>query len=197
MGEEAPTEGEVWVGPSIHLGHYAQQHDTLDPAITPLHFIRTLRPMREQEAVGFLGKFLFTYTQTQSPIGALSGGEKSRLQLARLMLGGENCLLLDEPTNHLDIASTEVLEDALNGYDGTVIAVSHDRYFLDRVCTQIYELADGELTVYGGRLQRVRGGESAPRRAPASATRCGCTEKTATKAADRAPSLIGQHGRGG
>jgi len=150
LGQEAPTEGDVWVGPSIHLGHYAQQHDTLDAAITPLHFIRTLRPMREQEAVGFLGKFLFTYIQVQAPIGALSGGEKSRLQLARLMLGGENCLLLDEPTNHLDIASTEVLEDALSRYDGTVIAISHDRYFLDRICTQIYELADGELTVYAG-----------------------------------------------
>ena len=109
-----------------------------------------LRPMREQEAVGLLGKFLFTYQQTQSPISALSGGEKSRLQLVRLMLGGENCLLLDEPTNHLDIASTEVLEDALNTYDGTVIAVSHDRYFLDRVCTQIFELVDGELTTYAG-----------------------------------------------
>lgn len=150
LGEDVPTEGAVWVGPSIRLGYYAQQHDTLDLAITPLHFIRMLRPMREQEAVGLLGKFLFTYQQTQSPISALSGGEKSRLQLVRLMLGGENCLLLDEPTNHLDIASTEVLEDALNTYDGTVIAVSHDRYFLDRVCTQIFELADGELTTYAG-----------------------------------------------
>ena len=150
LGQDEPTEGEVWRGPTIRLGHYAQQHDTLPHDQTPLHFLRTLRPMREQEAVGLLGKFLFTYAQAQRPIAALSGGEKSRLQLARLMLGGENCLLLDEPTNHLDIASTEILEDALNNFDGTMVTISHDRYFLDRICTHIYELADGDLTIYAG-----------------------------------------------
>ena len=72
------------------------------------------------------------------------------MQLAQLMLSGVNCLLLDEPTNHLDIASTEVLEDALNSFDGTVLAISHDRYFLDRTCNQIFELEDGEITLYQG-----------------------------------------------
>ncbi len=150
LGRDAPTEGEVWIGPSIRLGHYAQQHDVLDPAETPLDCIRVVKPMTAETAMGILGRFLFTYRQATEPIGNLSGGEKSRLQLARLMTGGANCLLLDEPTNHLDIASTEVLEEALNAYDGTVLTISHDRYFLDRICSRIYEIADGDLTEYAG-----------------------------------------------
>ncbi|HEX5501820.1 MAG TPA: ABC-F family ATP-binding cassette domain-containing protein, partial [Thermomicrobiales bacterium] len=150
LGLDAPDEGEVWAGPSIRLGYYAQQHDTLDPAMTPLEAIRALRPWHEHEAMAFLGRFLFTYRQAQDPIARLSGGEKSRLQLARLMIGGANCLLLDEPTNHLDIASTEVLEHALDEFDGTVLTISHDRYFLDRLCTRILDLGDGEVRAYPG-----------------------------------------------
>jgi ATP-binding cassette subfamily F protein 3 len=150
LGEEAPSAGEVWSGPSIHLGQYTQNHETLDPGQTPLDFARGLRPMHEDEAVGLLGRFLFLYRQVREPIASLSGGEKSRLQLLRLMIGGPNCLLLDEPTNHLDIASTEVLEAALDQFDGTVLTISHDRYFLDRVCTRIFELADGEVCEYPG-----------------------------------------------
>ncbi|MDP9372646.1 MAG: ATP-binding cassette domain-containing protein [Chloroflexota bacterium] len=150
LGLEAASGGEVWVGPSIRLGYYAQGHDTLDPHQTPLGLIRGLRPMHEDEAVGLLGRFLFSYRQARDPIARLSGGEKSRLQLARLMLGGANCLLLDEPTNHLDIWAAETLEAALDGYDGTLLTVSHDRYFLDRTCTRILELADGELYEYPG-----------------------------------------------
>jgi ATP-binding cassette subfamily F protein 3 len=147
---ERPSEGEVWAGPSIRLGYYSQQHETLGEAKTPLELIRGMRPMYENDAIGYLGRFLFTYRQALDPISQLSGGEKSRLQLAQLMLSGVNCLLLDEPTNHLDIASTEVLEDALNNFDGTVLAISHDRYFLDRTCTRIFELEEGEITVYQG-----------------------------------------------
>ena len=150
LGLEEPTAGEVWVGPSIRLGYYAQQHETLDPALTPIEFIRDARPMHESDAVALLGHFLFSYRQAQGPIARLSGGEKSRLQLARLMVGGVNCLLLDEPTNHLDIASTEVLEEALNAFDGTVLTISHDRYFLDRLCGRILELEDGEAREYHG-----------------------------------------------
>lgn len=150
LGLDTPTEGEVWIGPSIRIGHYAQQHDVLDPHETPIQCIRTVKPMTEETAMGILGRFLFTYRQATEPIAVLSGGEKSRLQLARLMIGGANCLLLDEPTNHLDIASTEVLEDALNAFDGTLLTISHDRYFLDRTCSRIYEIADGDLTEYPG-----------------------------------------------
>lgn len=147
---EEATEGEVWVGPSIRLGYYSQQHETLEQSKTPLELIRSLRPMYENDAIGYLGRFLFGYRQSLEPISQLSGGEKSRLQLAKLMLSGVNCLLLDEPTNHLDIASTEVLEEALNNFDGTVLAISHDRYFLDRTCSQIIELNSGEMTKYVG-----------------------------------------------
>jgi ATP-binding cassette subfamily F protein 3 len=150
IGQDTPTEGEVWIGPSIRLGHYAQQHDVLNQEETPIQCIRAVKPMTEETAMGILGRFLFNYRQAKEPIAILSGGEKSRLQLARLMIGGANCLLLDEPTNHLDIASTEVMEEALNAFDGTVLTISHDRYFLDRICTRIYEIADGDLTEYPG-----------------------------------------------
>jgi ATP-binding cassette subfamily F protein 3 len=150
LGLESATEGEVWVGPSIRLGYYSQQHETLDQTKTPLELIRSLRPMYENDAIGYLGRFLFSYRQSLEPVARLSGGEKSRLQLASLMLSGVNCLLLDEPTNHLDIASTEVLEEALNNFDGTLLTISHDRYFLDRTCNQILELDGGELVSYLG-----------------------------------------------
>jgi ATP-binding cassette subfamily F protein 3 len=150
LGLEEADQGEVWVGPSIRLGYYSQQHETLDLAKTPIEIMRDLRPMHENEAVGLLGRFLFSYRQAQEPSAKLSGGEKSRLQLARLMHSGVNCLLLDEPTNHLDIASTEVLEAALNQFDGTLLTISHDRYFLDHTCTRILELAEGEIVEYQG-----------------------------------------------
>lgn len=147
---ELASEGEAWVGPSIRIGYYSQLHETLDLTKTPLQLIRDLRPMHENEAIGLLGRFLFSYQQVQEPIAQLSGGEKSRLQLARLMLSGVNCLLLDEPTNHLDIASTEVLEEALANFDGTLLTISHDRYFLDRTCTRTLELENGEIRDYVG-----------------------------------------------
>ncbi|HEX5572020.1 MAG TPA: ABC transporter ATP-binding protein, partial [Ktedonobacterales bacterium] len=94
--------------------------------------------------------FLFSYEQARQPARKLSGGERSRLQLLLLMLGGANLLALDEPTNHLDIESCEALEAALEAYDGTVIAVSHDRYFLDRIADRILEVRDGEVFSYEG-----------------------------------------------
>ncbi len=97
-----------------------------------------------------LGKFLIPYAAATQPIATLSGGEKSRVQLARLMLSGANCLLLDEPTNNLDIASAEVLEAALERFPGTLVVVSHDRYFLDRVVDRVISLDDGDLRVYEG-----------------------------------------------
>ncbi len=145
-----PTDGEVWRGPSIDIGYYAQGHETLDMQATLVETIRAVKPMYEEQAVGFLGKFLFPYQMVQQRVGSLSGGERSRLQLARLMLSGANCLVLDEPTNHLDIASAEVLEGALADYAGTVITISHDRYFLDRIADRIIEVADGDITLYEG-----------------------------------------------
>lgn len=148
LGEMAPDAGTVHLGPTIQVGHYAQEHEDLDGARTPLEEIRLSRPMSEGAALGFLGRFLFDQAMATRPIARLSGGERSRLQMARLMLEAPNFLLLDEPTNHFDIASAEVLEDALSEYGGTVFVVSHDRYFLDTVATRIVELEGGRLWDY-------------------------------------------------
>jgi ATP-binding cassette subfamily F protein 3 len=150
LGEHELDGGEIWIGPSIRTAYYAQEHETLNMAQTPIEALRDLRPMYEGEAVAKLGRFLIPYAAASQPIARLSGGEKSRVQLARLMLSGANCLLLDEPTNNLDIPSAEVLEAALDEFVGTVIVVSHDRYFLDRVVDRVFEIIDGELRVYEG-----------------------------------------------
>jgi ATP-binding cassette, subfamily F, member 3 len=149
-GEIEADRGEVIVGPSVSIGYYAQQHETLDRSQTLIDVIRHAKLCSEGEAVAFLRKFLFTYEQTRQRIDDLSGGERSRLQLALLMLSGANFLLLDEPTNNLDIASAEVLENALANFEGTVLCVSHDRYFLDRIATRIVELDAGCTTDFVG-----------------------------------------------
>lgn len=149
-GQLDPSAGEVWVGPSIDLGLYTQEHQSLESSSTPVEIVRKVKPMYEEQAYGFLGRFLFNYDKSRRPVSTLSGGEKARLQLACLMLSGANCLLLDEPTNNLDIASAEVLEGALADYRGTVIIISHDRYFLDRVVDRIWEIKDGRLREFEG-----------------------------------------------
>jgi len=142
-GVRAPDEGERWVGPSVRIGYLPQGHETEPGDRTPIEFVRDVKPMYEEDAVALLGRFLFRYDQMRQPVGTLSGGERTRLQLCLLMLSGANCLLLDEPTNHLDIDSMEVLEAALESYDGTVIVISHDRYLLDRIPDRIVEVRDG------------------------------------------------------
>ena len=144
-GLSEPTAGERWSGPSVVFGYLAQGHETEPPHLTPIEFVRNAKPMYEDEAVSILGRFLFRYDQMRQPVGTLSGGERTRLQLCLLMLSGANCLLLDEPTNHLDIESMEVLESALEPYDGTVIIISHDRYLLDRIPDRILEVREGAV----------------------------------------------------
>lgn len=150
LGEETPDAGEVKIGPSVKVGHYAQEHETLDFGQTLIDAVRRARPLTEAAAVAFLNRYLFSYRQASQRIGSLSGGERSRLQLALLVLSGANFLLLDEPTNNLDISSAEVLEDSLAEFEGTVLVISHDRYFLDRTVNRIVELAGGRLTQYLG-----------------------------------------------
>jgi ATP-binding cassette subfamily F protein 3 len=150
LGWEEPSGGAVKVGPSVRMGYYAQEHETLDPSRTLIEEVRQVRPMYEGEAVSLLGRFLFPYEMARKPVRDLSGGERSRLQLAKLMLSDANFLLLDEPTNNLDLSSCEVLENALDDFEGTVLVISHDRYFLDRVVDRIVELEEGALTEYLG-----------------------------------------------
>jgi ATP-binding cassette subfamily F protein 3 len=149
-GELVPGEGERKAGPSIRFGHLAQDRRPHDPKATPLELVRRAAPISEGEAVSRLMKFLFDYEQVRRPLDSLSGGEWTRLQLLLLMLEGANCLLLDEPTNHLDIESVEMLEAALESFEGTAIFVSHDRYFLDRMADRIVEVADGAVRSYEG-----------------------------------------------
>ncbi len=150
LGTEQPDLGEIKVGPSTTIAYYAQEHQTLDFDATLGAEIRKHRAMVDRELYGLLGRFLFTPEDARKKITQLSGGEKARVQIAKLMLQGANLLLLDEPTNNLDIASSEILEDALADYDGTVLVISHDRYFLDNVVDRIVELEQGVITEYLG-----------------------------------------------
>jgi len=152
LGELQPVAGDIVVGPSVRVGFYSQEHQTLAGWLerTPLDLIRNMQNSSESNAVNFLLRMAFSYEQTRQPIRTLSGGERSRLQLARVMLRQPNLLLLDEPTNNLDIPSVEVLESALDEFNGTVLIVSHDRYFLDQTVDRVVELRAGELTEYIG-----------------------------------------------
>lgn len=150
LGQETPDAGEIKIGPSVVIGHYAQEHETLDFNQTALDTVRYAGEMSESRATAFLLRYLFTYKQVSQRIGEFSGGERSRLQLALLVLSGANFLLLDEPTNNLDIASAEVLELALEDFVGTALVISHDRYFLDRTVERLLVIEEGRLVEYQG-----------------------------------------------
>ena len=148
--EVAPSSGAVRLGPAVVLGYYAQEQENLPPRLTAIDYIRRLRPYTEQQAISFLGSLQLDRQTGLTPIGNLSGGEKARLQIAGLILGGANFLVLDEPTNNLDLQAIEALEAALEEFTGTILAVSHDRYFLERICTRTLELRDGMLRDFPG-----------------------------------------------
>ena len=144
-GELAPDAGTARLGAGVTLGYYGQEQAELDPRRTPLELIRAAAPMTETEARALLHAYLFAGDDVFTPVGRLSYGERARLVLARLALSGANLLLLDEPTNHLDIPSRERFEAALAQFEGTVLAVLHDRYSLARLATRVVELRDGVL----------------------------------------------------
>ena len=140
----------VRIGPKIKVGYYSQEHETLNPANTLVQEVREAATMTEDQALHTLLKFLFRWEDMHRTVSTLSGGEKSRVQLAKLMVSDVNLLLLDEPTNHLDIFSREQVEEALEGFEGTIVAVSHDRYFLERIVTRIVEVQNPTLKEYDG-----------------------------------------------
>ncbi|MBC6935761.1 MAG: ABC transporter ATP-binding protein [Chloroflexi bacterium] len=152
LGQLEPLDGVVKIGPSARVGYYSQEHQTLAGWLdrAPLDLVRDIKPMSEGDAVAFLLRFLFSYEQVRLPIRGFSGGERSRLQLASIMLQNPNLLLLDEPTNNLDIPSVEVLESVLDDFEGAILAISHDRYFLDRVVDRVAALDAGGLRLYEG-----------------------------------------------
>ena len=150
VGELAPQSGRVKIGSRVKIGYFSQQHEGLHPENTVLDEIIYEYGMAEEQARKYLGAFLFHGDEVLRRIGSLSGGEQSRLAFLKLMLTGANFLVLDEPTNHLDIPAREAVEEALMAYPGTFLAVSHDRYFLDKVANCTLELSGGTLTEYAG-----------------------------------------------
>lgn len=152
LGEQHPIDGEMRWGTGVNPGYYDQRLLTVDDRNTVIEELRTIASsaITDGELRGFLGRFLFSGDDVFKPVSALSGGEKGRLALAKLIYSRVNVLVLDEPTNHLDIASCEALEDALNEFDGTIITVSHDRYFLDRIATQILAFTDKGVEYFDG-----------------------------------------------
>ncbi|HEX2914732.1 MAG TPA: ABC-F family ATP-binding cassette domain-containing protein [Chloroflexia bacterium] len=150
MGELAPLEGTVQFGVNVQVGYYAQSHEGLNWHRTVLEEIRQTSPMSEEDARTYLGRFLFSGDDVFKRVGDLSGGERSRVALAKLILAKANFLVLDEPTNHLDINARESLEELLSEYNGTILFVSHDRYFIDALATQVWELDRSGLTTHRG-----------------------------------------------
>ena len=150
IGQIPPLDGRVQIGHNVKLGYLAQAHEGLDNAKTILDEILEVRNLPLEKARSFLGRFLFSGDDVFKLIGDLSGGERSRVALAKLTLEGANFLLLDEPTNYLDIASQEILEEVLADFNGTILFVSHDRYLINALATQVWAIEDGKLRVYDG-----------------------------------------------
>ena len=147
-GQIAPDSGQVRLGANVRPGYFSQEQEGLDPAQTALEAVRAYAPLSETEARNFLHYFLFAGDAVFTPVGRLSYGERARLVLARLVLSGVNFLLLDEPLNHLDIPSRQQFEEALDAFDGTVLAVVHDRYFVEQFASRIWALLDGRLVSF-------------------------------------------------
>ncbi len=153
VGLEAPTEGSIEIGKHNVIPSYFEQNqaEALDLTKTVLNTIHDEVPdWKDVEVRSLLGRFLFSGETVLKKVESLSGGEKARLALAKMLLAPANLLILDEPTNHLDIPAKEMLESALKVYEGTVLIVSHDRYFISQVANKIVEIRDGELIAYAG-----------------------------------------------
>jgi ATP-binding cassette subfamily F protein 3 len=172
LGRLPQLAGEIKWGTNVTVGYYAQQLDDLDDRNEIIMELRRVAPgsATAGELRGFLARFLFTGDDVYKHVRDLSGGEKGRLALAKLIYSNVNVLVLDEPTNHLDIPSREALEEALDAYDGTIVTISHDRYFLDRVATQILALdGEGDAEHYDGDYTEYHDWKAARRATEAAA----------------------------
>ena len=159
LGQLEPLGGEVILGSSLHIGYFAQAHEGLDPEKTLLQEIDSVMPnWLPGQIRDYLGKYLFSGDDVYKKVGMLSGGERGRLALSKLALQDTNLLQLDEPINHLDIPSQEVLESVLEDYSGTILLISHDRYLVDALATQIWEVNpnEGELISFKGTYSEMR-----------------------------------------
>ena len=145
-----PVSGTARFGKNTHIGYFSQHQEGLNPNGTVLSELLTDAAMTENRARKLLGRFLFPGDDVFKPIATLSGGERARLALLKLLLSGANFLILDEPTNHLDIASQETIEQGLTNYSGTFLIISHDRYFIDQIADMLWILEDGKLITFSG-----------------------------------------------
>ncbi len=159
LGQLEPLSGEVILGASLHIGYFAQAHEGLDPAKTVLEEVLAASPgMLPSQGRDYLGRYLFSGDDAFKKVSMLSGGERGRLALAKLALEDTNLLLLDEPTNHLDIPSQEILQAVLDAYQGTILLVTHDRYLVDALATQVWEVDPDQshLTVFRGTYSQMK-----------------------------------------
>jgi ATP-binding cassette subfamily F protein 3 len=201
LGKLPQLAGEIRLGTNVNVGYYAQQLDDLDDRNEIIMELRRVAPASATagELRGFLARFLFTGDDVYKHVRDLSGGEKGRLALAKLIYSNVNVLVLDEPTNHLDIPSREALEEALDAYDGTIVTISHDRYFLDRVATQILALDgeggaehyDGDYTEYHDWKAARRASEAASKAAVEKAPVATPARKEETRAPQTQPKQRG------
>ncbi len=150
LGQLAPLAGEVRIGAAVQIGYFAQAHELLNPHNSVLDEILSVKNLPVSQARDLLAQYLFQGDDVFRPVETLSGGERGRMALAKLALQGANFLLLDEPTNHLDLASQEILESVLADFGGTILLVSHDRYLIDALATQIWAVSPGSLEVFEG-----------------------------------------------
>ena len=163
VGKEEATSGKIVLGHGVQLGYYDQLQSSLKPGNTAMEEIWGLLPGEGQQTIrGLGGRFLFSGSDIDKKVSSLSGGEKARLMLCKLMIEGPNFMVMDEPTNHLDIQSREVVEEALDDFEGTLLVVSHDRYFLDREVTQIWEIDNGEIVRWEGNYSSYLEAEESP-----------------------------------
>ena len=156
MNEEEPTEGLIKLGPSVKIAYLPQIVEFRDESLTVLETAMYEGRMQPQEARDRLGAYFFTGEDVHTPVSQLSGGERSRLKMCMIMRGSVNLLILDEPTNHLDLASREWMENALMDYGEALLFVSHDRYFINKFATRVWELENGRLTDYPVGYERYR-----------------------------------------
>jgi ATP-binding cassette subfamily F protein 3 len=155
---EIPCEGSLWVAPGAKIGYYSQNHENLDMNLTAEEqILLAIGPDRKADARNMLARFLLFGDDVTRKISTLSGGQRARVSMCLLLHGETNLLVLDEPTNYVDIQSKHILEQALAEYDGTVIAVTHDRYFLDTVCTSVIEVAGGRIKLFAGTYSEMKG----------------------------------------
>lgn len=163
LGQLEPLGGKVQLGAGLKIGYFAQSHDELQGDISVLDELNRHKEMHQGEARSYLAQYLFRGEDVFKPLSALSGGERARLALAILTLEGVNFLVLDEPTNHLDIPSQEALQAVLEVFNGTILLVSHDRYLIDRLANQVWEIREQRLHVFDGNYREyILRGNSLP-----------------------------------